>query len=259
MSESVLQPLNLRILSDNELRTFVQLTDDEVEKAQGVDPYLQTLAKSAGALLVSHQQALSRTAANSSTKALVDADDKRDLAFRSIRHIISGKILSIDDETRSAATKIEAMIHLRGDKLDSAPYADETAGLTLLIADFDKPENSALIDKIGLRAEVESLRKCEADFVALYSELMNEKEVKGELPLLVEQKQHIYSEVGHLLATIRRESRMTADSTVGGLVGKVSEIIDTIFPAARLRETLAAKKKAPASPAATSSASDAKA
>ena len=38
MSESVLQPLNLRILSDNELRTFVQLTDDEVEKAQGVDP-----------------------------------------------------------------------------------------------------------------------------------------------------------------------------------------------------------------------------
>ncbi len=260
MPNSIFQTLSLRKLSDGQLRTFSQLLVAEVKGATGVEPYLLKITSSLENALDLHEQALAHSSSDPYTAQTSSAGQLRERAFLSFRDGVAAKEHNINPDTEKTASALLSIIRIHGYSLNHLTQSEKTAVISLLVADLDKPEHSALVDKMGLRTELEDMRTCEAAYETVFAARVDNKAQNSTVPLLSPQRNIIIDDITEIANVVSRESRTSADKTVGGLVAKIDGIINSIVPTAKLRSTLAenaakAESKPATSPAPAVSAS----
>lgn len=109
-----------------------------------------------------------------STKAVEEADAKRDEAFLFLKQSVEVNRLSPVAAKRTAAEELSYIFN-RHRGANEAPYAQNTAIITNLAEELMKEENVAYLTELDLGAGLERLISANDSFKAIYSERKDEK------------------------------------------------------------------------------------
>lgn len=164
-----IENLNLAKLHNNEHYQFMTDVDLLILKCTASELGLDNTYPQFKQALAAEETALRAENGSSRSEALATFDVNRDQTWNAISLRVKSALLSpIADEVASAKA-VQRIIDQYGD-LRSLPYNEESAALTNLVNDLQKPENSAHLDKVAIKTWVPILKQENDDFIALFNE-----------------------------------------------------------------------------------------
>ncbi|MDR2938231.1 MAG: DUF6261 family protein [Prevotellaceae bacterium] len=119
------------------------------------------------------------------TEAIRQADKKRDELFFFLKQTAESNLFSPTPERKSAAEQLAFLMKpYRG--AAKRPHAENTAQLSSLVSDLQKPECAQPLSLLGLTDVVQLLRAANEEFMTLYNNRSNEKLTRAEVDTMKE-------------------------------------------------------------------------
>ncbi|MBK3516637.1 DUF6261 family protein [Carboxylicivirga marina] len=136
----------------------------ELDKSTLEDVHVSTLRSEMSTISIGLSGAINESKAMS---ALEDHDERRDMTYRSLLHIIKGFLLHPDATIREAAVHVDMVLDNYGFDLINQNYSSESSLLDALIRDLEEPETAAMVAVLpGMVAIVEQLKTEQKQFKA---------------------------------------------------------------------------------------------
>lgn len=140
----------------------------ELDKSTPEDVHVSTLRSEMSTVSIGLSGAINESKAMS---ALEDRDERRDMTYRSLLHIIKGFLLHPDATIREAAVHVNAVLENYGFDLINQNYSTESSLLDALIRDLADSETAAMVVVLpGIAAIVEQLKTDQQEFKAAEAE-----------------------------------------------------------------------------------------
>lgn len=161
--------LNLTKLHNNEHYQFMTDVDALILKCVASELGINDTYPLFKQALTAEESALRAENGSSRSEALAALDVNRDQTTNAISLRVKSALLSpIADEVASAKA-LQRIIDQYGD-VRSLPYNEESAALTNMVNDLQKPENSVHLEKVCIQTWVPILKQENDDFIALFNE-----------------------------------------------------------------------------------------
>ncbi|MDH6533676.1 hypothetical protein M2101_000317 [Parabacteroides sp. PM5-20] len=162
------------------------------------------------------------------TEQIQAADKKRDDTFMMFKRTVDFSLHSADPVTKTAAKKLKYVLdNFKG--VNTKAYVENTALLSNMIQELEKPENASAVTQLALTATVVQLKTENLAFSDIYSERATSQYSKKELGTMETirpKTDNAYVELADGINTLYKSNEMLAqDEEMRELLGS---IIDTI-------------------------------
>lgn len=117
------------------------------------------------------QRALKKIQANGATPKIVQADDERDLALRSLRKAVSAATYSDSADETEAAYQVKLVLKTYKN-IEQLGYEAESMAIDKLLAELDKGTYAQFIVALGLQRHLIRLRNTNEAFKSLFGDRM---------------------------------------------------------------------------------------
>jgi hypothetical protein len=154
---------------------YFSLAGREFEKCDA--PSFAPLYATYAECLVAFDAALEPSRCNFFTQPLVDADARRDAAYRGLVRRVQAGLQHFIPSKAEAARHVEQILARHGDPV-SLPYLHENGALLNLVRDLDEPATRARMSLINVTEWFEELKESNEKFIALFN--ARDKEQGGQ-------------------------------------------------------------------------------
>jgi hypothetical protein len=168
-----LETIALTRLRNNEHFQFMTDVDQLITTFQPSELAIETLYPAFKSALTSQDAAMRVEIGSIKSKSIEELDKLRDKTWNAISLRIKATQLSPLDNEAESAEVIRRIIDLYGD-IRTKSYNEESAGISNLVADLQKPENTDHINRVGIQRWVMELKKQNDDFQSVFNERNSE-------------------------------------------------------------------------------------
>ena len=167
------------------------------------------------------------------TEVLIMLDKARDQAFLCIRDIIGGMSLSLIEEVKSNAQKLNSIFEKNGSKISRVGYIEESALLLSLFKELDKPEYQQLLSELNLLQFYNSLQLAQTAFDTASNQKSEQKTEKTtETEAATDILKEIYPALTKLVSMVQLYSE-TEPETYEGPLNQIITYISEVNTTAR--------------------------
>ncbi|GET27629.1 DUF6261 family protein [Prolixibacter sp. NT017] len=178
-----------------------------------------------------------RNSASALTQKKAELDQRRDQGFISLRDILHGMAVGLIPENAEKALSLYRVFEGVGTTSYAAGYKDQTASLSSLFSELDKPERQTALTDLALLPYYEALKTAEDDFVEVDKQKLdesteNEQKYEPALEIMVDMVSALTDLVGYM------ELSSTLDAaTYGDAFNQIVTVINEVNATARARQT----------------------
>ena len=164
-----LETIALTRLRNNEHFQFMTDVDQLINTFQPSELAIDSLYPAFKTALTSEDAAMRVEIGSIKSKSIEELDKLRDKTWNAISLRIKATQLSPLDNEAESAEVIRRIIDLYGD-IRTKSYNEESAGISNLVADLQKSENTDHINRVGIQRWVTELKKQNDDFQLVFNE-----------------------------------------------------------------------------------------
>ncbi len=174
MAESLLS-LNYSGLPTRLKSNYVTRIIDVVFPVLSSNVYVTSIIDKIRAELENIKMATTRGKSSSYTKVILEMDKKRDKVYAGVLHLIkSKKLLSEDPLIIRSSDMLLNVFKKLGKNVPNLSYSRENVLLLALFKEFEGAEAASAINTLGIKAEVELLKKSQKDFEEIVAKKVDE-------------------------------------------------------------------------------------
>lgn len=164
------------------------------------------------------------------TEMIKMADQKRDETFMLIKRTVDFSLYSNVSAVKTAALQLKYILdNFKG--VNTKPYVENTALLTNMIQEFNKPAYSTALTQLELRTTVDQLEAENIAFAAIYAERASNQYSKKELgtmDMIRPKVDKAYAELADGINTLYKSNEMLAqDEGTRELLGSIIDVINS--------------------------------
>lgn len=228
LSTTLLLPAELKTTSER----IISIVSESIKTEPFVDEVITTIETDKKQL----DEALLHDRINEYTKVLLGKDLNRDSAFLSVRDLAHSFTRRLNPVEAKAGEMIVDIIQKHGWQLNRLPYAQESAGLSLLFVELDAPAAAAALKTIGGATCYADLKTAQAEFEKTYNQKVS-AQTKEDYPYLTQARTRLSQHLQTLLSCIEILVEIRGPEKYKVVVNKLNTVISEIMMIARARKT----------------------
>ncbi|GET30100.1 DUF6261 family protein [Prolixibacter sp. SD074] len=227
--KSLLTVDNTIYLSENLMRIIKAILETD-SKLKGLSDKLKAVYER----MVANKK---RNSASALTQKKAQLDQRRDQGYISLRDIIHGISLSLIPEDAEKALSLYRVFEAVGTTSYSSGYKDQTASLSSLFSELDKPEQQTALTDLALLPYYGALKTAEDDFLEIDKQMLDES---TENELNYEPAQEIMVDMVPALTDLVGYMELSSSfdaATYGDAFNQMVTVINEVNATARARLT----------------------
>ncbi|MFZ4454634.1 MAG: DUF6261 family protein [Bacteroidales bacterium] len=122
-----------------------------------------------------YSESISRTAYTALTKAVIEADQKRDFAYIGVRQYAGALCYSPDKAVREAAEALKVRLDLYGAGIEKLSYTEQSPYMRSFVSELRKPEYAAYVATTTLAPWIDAVDVAQVAFEGLQSSKLDDR------------------------------------------------------------------------------------
>jgi hypothetical protein len=166
-----LKKLSIHRWSNREMHVGSMRILDECAQYMPQDAYVTVKVEKGRGLVHEMDKAFTANGCNPQTAVVSEKHKRRGVILVGITGMLHG-LASVKDEPEqvSKAETLLAIVAKQGRKICHGSYIGATSAIRVILVEFDRPENAAIVAELGLGTAVEKLRTAQMEFETAFQQ-----------------------------------------------------------------------------------------
>jgi hypothetical protein len=203
---------------------FVKAADQSgIDTLSEVDQYGELKSQSEV-----YSESISRTTFTALTKAVIEADQKRDFAYIGVRQYAGALCYSPDPAVREAAEALKVRLDLYGAGIEKLSYTEQSPYMRSFVSELRKPEYASFVTTTTLTPWIDAVDTAEIAFEAVYSSKVDDRVALKETDSATNLRKAVADAIVGFYDYVSSMALVSKDEKWKSLQKKLTENFDNI-------------------------------